>query len=726
MSTLWEIDRRSWGVLQQRPPSREPAQPLRYRVEPLPAPLRHESANTAWGAAVAALVGWRRDQQASAESVLSQLDGPFRGLLDEGRGLSEREVTELLLVSDIARRRMERPGSPAQWDELLRRYGPLWALWPEKAHDRASLEGMLVVGIIGDGSPSRTRLLLLDLGQGRRHKVTVQRVAARMTAGGAAAQLLHLPAGARRGANVPEERPEPAPRESAPPQEEARVESLGRWVRAFEQPTLSAAGLDFIARHEGFRGSLYNDVGGHCTIGYGHLVHRGACDGSEPLEFRQGIQQARALELLRQDATAAEAAVRQAVQPPLTQAQLDALVSFTFNVGINAFRSSTLLTRINEGHIDKVPEQLRRWTHSGGRVVDGLRRRREAEVLLFTTGDYGAGARAQSWVQAASIPPAVVGSKETVLDRDARVRSGPPDFTATGQRLPQYSRVTITAVSADGQHVQVADENGADLGWTVRSNLGAFFKDDPALAATQLTPAAALTIDSGWPLQRRRLGELYNRLGGLFDAMARATNTGVPEALAVWWVESGGRRHVPNRTTIRFENHLLFRRWGQDHQDLYDAHFQHGGRGGVPGKAWQNHRFRAQQSDEWTAFQNNQTSTYEVLDFARNLAGEDVALQCISIGGPQILVSNYRTLGYASPRAMYDAFQADERWHVLGFYDYCQYHGGHLARRRYLLDHLRARRWVDFARGFNGPGKAQLYGGNIRAAFEVASALPFP
>jgi GH24 family phage-related lysozyme (muramidase) len=44
---------------------------------------------------------------------------------------------------------------------------------------------------------------------------------------------------------------------------------------------LSKAGVRLIAGFEGFRSDLYDDAAGHCTIGYGHLVHMGNCDGSE-------------------------------------------------------------------------------------------------------------------------------------------------------------------------------------------------------------------------------------------------------------------------------------------------------------------------------------------------------------------------------------------------------------------------------------------------------------
>lgn len=92
------------------------------------------------------------------------------------------------------------------------------------------------------------------------------------------------------------------------------------------------------------------------------------------------------------------------------------------------------------------------------------------------------------------------------------------------------------------------------------------------------------------------------------------------------------------------------------------------------------------------------------------------------MGGPQILGSNHQLIGYPSPRAMYDAFQADERAHVLGFFDFCQQTNA--PARGNLLRYLRERRWADFARYYNGPGQVSTYGAWIQAAYDQARALP--
>ena len=152
------------------------------------------------------------------------------------------------------------------------------------------------------------------------------------------------------------------------------------------EQSLSAAGLRFIAGFEGFSPRLYNDPGGHCTIGYGHLVHRGRCNGNEPEDFKREITREQGLDLLRRDTKVAERAVNQQVQVVLTQYQFDALVSFVFNVGAGAFGGSTLLRRLNQGEYKAVPAELMRWVNSGGRPLPGLVRRRQAEGVLFSRG----------------------------------------------------------------------------------------------------------------------------------------------------------------------------------------------------------------------------------------------------------------------------------------------------------------------------------------------------
>jgi lysozyme len=160
-------------------------------------------------------------------------------------------------------------------------------------------------------------------------------------------------------------------------------------TRAGPGPTqLSEKGADFIARFEGCKLNLYNDPAGHATIGVGHLVHMGGINGSEPDEFKRGITRERALDLLRQDAAKAARAVRQAITVELNQQQLDALISFTFNIGEGNLRASTLRKKLNAGDYGSVPAQLDRWVFAGHNKLPGLVRRRQAEGALFAHGKY--------------------------------------------------------------------------------------------------------------------------------------------------------------------------------------------------------------------------------------------------------------------------------------------------------------------------------------------------
>lgn len=140
---------------------------------------------------------------------------------------------------------------------------------------------------------------------------------------------------------------------------------------------LSAAGLAMLKTFEGFRKEAYRDVGGKMTIGYGHLIRRG--------ELLETITEQKAEALLREDVSSAEAVVKRYVQVPLKQAQFDALVSLTYNIGEEHFRTSTLLRRLNNGDLNDAAEEFLRWKHVDGEVVEGLLKRRQQERTLFSS-----------------------------------------------------------------------------------------------------------------------------------------------------------------------------------------------------------------------------------------------------------------------------------------------------------------------------------------------------
>jgi lysozyme len=136
----------------------------------------------------------------------------------------------------------------------------------------------------------------------------------------------------------------------------------------------SEEGKALIKKFEGCELEAYQCSANVWTIGYGHTA--GVNEGDV-------CTQEDADRMLAEDLEEFEGYVREAVSVPLEQNEFDALIAWTYNLGPGSLQSSTMLKRINESNFDEVPNEMRRWNKSGGQVLDGLVRRREAEALLF-------------------------------------------------------------------------------------------------------------------------------------------------------------------------------------------------------------------------------------------------------------------------------------------------------------------------------------------------------
>jgi GH24 family phage-related lysozyme (muramidase) len=156
---------------------------------------------------------------------------------------------------------------------------------------------------------------------------------------------------------------------------------------------ISPAGLDLIARFEGFSPTLYDDPAGNATIGYGFLVHLGPyhrtpgvcalCD-----QHRTPLTEPQARAMLAEQVRPYAAAVERLSRPqrqPLTQPQFDALTSLCYNIGPAGYERSSVRRAVNAG--TDVCAELRRYVHgSDGKAYPGLVRRREAECAMFNSG----------------------------------------------------------------------------------------------------------------------------------------------------------------------------------------------------------------------------------------------------------------------------------------------------------------------------------------------------
>ena len=133
-------------------------------------------------------------------------------------------------------------------------------------------------------------------------------------------------------------------------------------------------GLALIKKFEGCELKAYQCSAGVWTIGYGHT--KDVVEGME-------ITQEQAEQMLVDELHEYESYINKYVTVALSQNQFDALVSWVYNLGPANLTASTMLKVLNSGEYEDVPAQIKRWNKAGGKVLEGLIRRREAEACLF-------------------------------------------------------------------------------------------------------------------------------------------------------------------------------------------------------------------------------------------------------------------------------------------------------------------------------------------------------
>ena len=138
----------------------------------------------------------------------------------------------------------------------------------------------------------------------------------------------------------------------------------------------SDKGIDLIKKYEGFRAKAYRCSANVLTIGFGHTLNVKSTDV---------ITLDEAEHFLRQDVGFAEKEVNRH-NLNINQNQFDALVSFVFNLGVGNFARSTLLRKIKSNPNDPtIRKEFERWIYTGGKVLNGLVRRRKEEADLYFT-----------------------------------------------------------------------------------------------------------------------------------------------------------------------------------------------------------------------------------------------------------------------------------------------------------------------------------------------------
>jgi lysozyme len=135
-----------------------------------------------------------------------------------------------------------------------------------------------------------------------------------------------------------------------------------------------------IRHHEGVRPSPYRCPAGLWTVGVGHVIGDGK---SLPEDWNRKLSSEEIDSILAADLRRFERGVLRMCPVPLTQGQFDALVSFSFNVGLGSLQRSTLRMKTNRGDKEAAAREFMKWTKAAGKVLPGLVKRRKDEASLY-------------------------------------------------------------------------------------------------------------------------------------------------------------------------------------------------------------------------------------------------------------------------------------------------------------------------------------------------------
>jgi lysozyme len=151
--------------------------------------------------------------------------------------------------------------------------------------------------------------------------------------------------------------------------------------------------IHMIMHHEGVRNKPYQCPALLWTVGVGHVIdpHHAKVTMADrkalpiPAGWDRVLSNDEIMDILKADLNRFEQGVLRLIKVPLTQGQFDALVSFSFNVGLGNLQNSTLRMKVNRSEFKDAAEQFLVWTKAGGKVLKGLVTRRTDEQALFNS-----------------------------------------------------------------------------------------------------------------------------------------------------------------------------------------------------------------------------------------------------------------------------------------------------------------------------------------------------
>jgi hypothetical protein len=224
-----------------------------------------------------------------------------------------------------------------------------------------------------------------------------------------------------------------------------------------------------------------------------------------------------------------------------------------------------------------------------------------------------------------------------------------------------------------------------------------------------------LTVPPGGSTAAAKTAAIWNRFGGLLEPLASMLSIDPAVAVAVVATESGGRGMGDDgRMIIRFEAHVFWSYWGKNNPDAFNALFRFDAN-----KVWLGHQCRPNPNAPWQSFHDQlQAGEWSAFGVAQGLDDRAAKLS-ISMGLPQIMGFNFAAIGYNSVEEMFDAFSADERIQLSGFFDFVR--GKRAASPRMAA--LQSKDFSSFAAQYNGGGQVELYSGRIQSYCDAFHTL---
>lgn len=228
--------------------------------------------------------------------------------------------------------------------------------------------------------------------------------------------------------------------------------------------TTSDAGLQMLKRFEGFREEGLELPDGQWLIGHGHLR---MTPQAEMLTREQAHHE------LLLDLVPYEEMIHARVSTPLTQAQFDALVSFSFSIGLAAFERSDVLRRLNAGDLIAAGAAMDAWRKTRlfgeAQVLDALVRRRALERAMLLDGSDD------------PVAPSVLVRPQ--IDHAAAILGAPVALAA----MPELEKAVSAAVPPEEPGLEPVTQDA------VAHRIATILAEEPATAVALAAPDAVVT-----------------------------------------------------------------------------------------------------------------------------------------------------------------------------------------------------------------------------------------